>query len=416
MKPLLTVAIPTWNNLQQLEWCIKSLFKHTEYPLNVIIVDNGGKGEVKFKLDMGNNINNKLPITVIEPKENLGWMGAINLALEDCDTEYFCMLNDDVVFIPNQQEFWRVLLSNFNEGRVGAVNPCSNFVAGAQSLMYMDTSVVFNSAILIGFCLAIRTNVLKDLGGLDPTLPGGDDLDLSIRLTKAGYDLRVDKRCYLHHFGQQTGSRVHEGHWDSSWHQELTNNAIIKKHGVKAWYDCFRMGWANIESMVNKLESSREDLWLEEITKKFDGEQGLNIGCGDKKIEGALGVDINDSTGDAGGQKGKDSKAELIADAADIPLDAGSQSYIVATHILEHTIDVLRTMKEWFRLLREDGMLFLSVPNHDRLSTMLIDYTHVHAFNKDALQNLIETCGFKIDNIEEDEAGAIRVEARKVAA
>jgi SAM-dependent methyltransferase len=326
------------------------------------------------------------------------------------------MLNDDVVFLPNQLGFWRVFLSNLEEEKVGAVNPCSNFVAGGQSLMQIDTSSLFNSDILIGFCLAIKTKVLKDLGGLDPALPGGDDLDLSIRLKKAGYNLRVDKRCYLHHFGQQTGSRIYKDHWDSSWHQELTNNALIKKHGVELWYDCFCGTWSNVKEKEDKLKNSSENLWLEKVTGSFKGEPGLNIGCGDKKIEGALGVDVNDTVGDAGGQQGKESKAELIADAADIPCADSSQSYIVATHILEHTINVLRTMKEWFRLLRENGMLFLSVPNHDKLSTMLIDYTHVHAFNKDSLQNLIETCGFKIENIEEDEAGAIRVEARKVIA
>ena len=40
----ITVAIPTYNNLQQLEWCVNSLFKYTNHDdLQVVIVDNGGK-------------------------------------------------------------------------------------------------------------------------------------------------------------------------------------------------------------------------------------------------------------------------------------------------------------------------------------------------------------------------------------
>ena len=235
----ITVAIPTYNNLQQLEWCVNSLFKYTNHDdLQVVIVDNGGKGEVEKRLVFGD-----LPIKVISASDNLGWMKAINLVLNDCNTDYFCMLNDDVVFPPTARNFWGWVESQLKDDVV-AVGPCSNFVAGPQSLMDLSTPLVFSTDVLIGFCLMIKTQVLKDLGGLDESLPGGDDFDLSIRLQKAGYNMHVDKRAYLHHFGQQTGNRVHEGFWDTSYHQEVVNNALIKKHGLKAWYKVFSMGWS----------------------------------------------------------------------------------------------------------------------------------------------------------------------------
>ena len=238
METKLTIAIPTWNNLQQLVWCIDSLFRFTEYPFKVVIVDNGGQGEIEtfFSADSRD-------ITVINAEYNLGWMKAINLVLKDCDTEYFCMMNDDVVFLPTSQMFWSKLIDHFKDDTVGAVGPCSNFVAGPQSLIQQDTPIVFNSMVLIGFCSLVRTGLLQQLGGLDELLPGGDDFDLSIRIREAGYHLRVDKTVYLHHFGQQTGTRVHEGFWDSSWHEELVNNALIKKHGINGWREAFSMGW-----------------------------------------------------------------------------------------------------------------------------------------------------------------------------
>jgi GT2 family glycosyltransferase len=407
MNPLLTIAIPTWNNLQQLQWCIDSLFRFTEYPFKVVIVDNGGQREVENWLSVDSRA-----ITVINAEHNLGWMKAINLVLEDCDTDYFCMLNDDVVFTPNQPQFWRTLLSNFSDSSVGAVNPCSNFVAGPQSLLQIDTSLIFNSSILIGFCLAIKTETLKLLGGLDETLPGGDDLDLSIRLMSAGFDLRVDKGCYLHHFGQQTGNRVHAGFWDSSWHQELVNNAIIKKHGLLKWLECFKAGWTNTKAGI-AIEDDVEHLWVEAQIERNKGKDILDVGAGSRKIDGVVSVDIIDGVGVAGGQKGKETKPDIVADAADIPLENESQDLIIATHILEHTIDPLRTLKEWLRLLRPEGRIILSVPNNERLPTMLIDYTHVHAYNEDSLKNIMEVSGFFIDSIKTDLFGAIRVEARR---
>ena len=238
MKSLLTIAIPTWNNLQQLNWCVDSLFNYASYSFDVVIVDNSGKSEVEELL-----ATKDYPIKVINSDKNLGWMGAINLVLKDCDTEYFCMMNDDVIFPPASQMFWPKLLVHFKDDNVGAVGPCSNFVAGPQSLTQQDTSIVFNATTLIGFCSLVRTGLIQQLGGLDESLPGGDDFDLSIRIREAGYHLRVDKTAYLHHFGQQTGNRVHEGFWDSSWHQELVNNALIKKHGLSKCIESLYMGW-----------------------------------------------------------------------------------------------------------------------------------------------------------------------------
>lgn len=238
MTPLITIAIPTWNNLEQLEWCIDSLFKYASYSFNVVVVDNGGKGEVEKLLSAKD-----YAIKVITSDKNLGWMGAINLVLEDCNTEYFCMMNDDVVFTPSSQMFWPKLIEHFKDDTVGAVGPCSNFVSGPQSLMAQDTSIIFNATTLIGFCSLVRTGLIQQLGGLDESLPGGDDFDLSIRIREAGYHLRVDKTAYLHHFGQQTGNRVYKNFWDSSWHQELVNNALIKKHGINSWLKSFYMGW-----------------------------------------------------------------------------------------------------------------------------------------------------------------------------
>ena len=238
MTPLITIAIPTWNNLEQLEWCIDSLFKYASYSFNVVVVDNGGKGEVEKLLSAKD-----YAIKVITSDKNLGWMGAINLVLEDCNTEYFCMMNDDVVFTPSSQMFWPKLIEHFKDDTVGAVGPCSNFVSGPQSLMAQDTSIIVNATTLIGFCSLVRTGLIQQLGGLDESLPGGDDFDLSIRIREAGYHLRVDKTAYLHHFGQQTGNRVYKNFWDSSWHQELVNNALIKKHGINSWLKSFYMGW-----------------------------------------------------------------------------------------------------------------------------------------------------------------------------
>jgi hypothetical protein len=165
-------------------------------------------------------------------------MGGINLALPEVQTEFVCMLNDDVLFPPASFSFWKTLLAWFDKTDIGGVGPTSNFVAGHQNAFVHGLNPRLLVPFLIGFCAVYRTKILKDLGGLDETLPGGDDLDLSIRVKDAGWELAADRTVYLHHIGQQTGHRVHPGEWDSQKHQADTYNALIKKHGLRRWYDC----------------------------------------------------------------------------------------------------------------------------------------------------------------------------------
>ena len=54
-----------------------------------------------------------------------------------------------------------------------------------------------------------RTADLKALGGLDTSLPGGDDIDLSIRVKGLGKRLIAERRAYVHHHGSVTGRREH---------------------------------------------------------------------------------------------------------------------------------------------------------------------------------------------------------------
>ena len=245
---LLTIAIPTFHNSQMLHWCMGSMKRDASFDYEIILVDNGSRDNEENYLSDEHGRPYDGRVRVLRPGRNLGWMGAINLALEHTRTPLFCMLNDDVVFLPGRPGFWNAMASWLDHDIVGAVGPCSNFAAGSQSLMAaLDGGVHMNdhiqTSMLIGFCLMMRTKDLKSVGGLDADLPGGDDLDLSIRLRESGLALVVDRTLYLHHHGQSTGKRVYGEDWDSSASQEKINNALIKKHGVRKWYECYSCGW-----------------------------------------------------------------------------------------------------------------------------------------------------------------------------
>ena len=55
---------------------------------------------------------------------------------------------------------------------------------------------------------------------------------------------------------------------------------------------------------------------------------------------------------------------DIIADADRLATVAdGSQSFVIANHVIEHLPDPIGALEEWYRVLRRGGILFLAVPD-----------------------------------------------------
>ena len=81
----------------------------------------------------------------------------------------------------------------------------------------------------------------------------------------------------------------------------------------------------------------------------------LDVGCGNNKTPGAIGLDINPRT-----------QADVIADldAPSYPFAANSFDLIVGNHVIEHVRDVVVFMEELHRLLWSGGQLRLVTPHY----------------------------------------------------
>ena len=84
----------------------------------------------------------------------------------------------------------------------------------------------------------------------------------------------------------------------------------------------------------------------------------LNLGCGDKILNGYVNVDV--------AQERAGHQPDVIADIRDLScFDANHADEILAVHVVEHfwrweVVDVLR---EWVRVLKPGGKLILECPN-----------------------------------------------------
>ena len=396
MANLIGVVIPTWNNNNYLIPCVFSILSpfSTEDLFHVYVVNNG---------DPKNMEGLSHPrLTILQQEKNLGWEGGLKAGLAASSEEFVVFMNDDTL-IPLPSVLWlNHLVNHFADPKVGAVGPSSNCVMGIQSIFANCPTDVVKVNFLVNFCCMVRRKALDEVGGVDDTLPGGDDLDLSIRLRKAGYELRADRNVFVYHHGFKTGERVNggpnvAGGWNSIEMQWRTNWALINKHGLPAYLECMNQV-PSIESPFDKSKGWVEDTEGEMVRKYVIGEKVIEIGCGMRKtVPHAIGVDrVPRGEAIPGVAPHLRSIADVTADAeGQIPVPDGSFQTVIARHILEHTINTVAALREWARVLEHGGRMIIAVPDHRMRNTIPMNYEHVRAFTPESLKDQMESLGFK---------------------
>ena len=96
----------------------------------------------------------------------------------------------------------------------------------------------------------------------------------------------------------------------------------------------------------------------------------LDLGCGNQKREGAIGIDIN-----------PDTNADIIHDlnTYPYPFEGSTFEIIYADNVIEHLDNVVNVMEELHRISKPEGIIIIKVP-YFRSRYAFIDPTHKHYF------------------------------------
>lgn len=122
----------------------------------------------------------------------------------------------------------------------------------------------------------------------------------------------------------------------------------------------------------------------------------LNIGCGNKAIDGYIGID-----------KFQCDAADYICDIENerLPFEDESADAIMLDNVIEHFHDIPKVINELVRVSRDGCLIEIVTPHFSALSSW-IDPTHIHHlsyfsfdhFEKDSVSHYMGK-GIKIENI-----------------
>lgn len=395
-EPLVSIIIPTWDNPDYLRPAVVSLLRNqaTKGLFEIVVINNGHPQSCDY-------LKGQKQVRVITAGSNLGWEGGIDLGLKESKSQFVCFFNDDAM-IPTSSRLWlNTLLQHFRDPKVGAVGPSSNVVMGFQNIFADLPFQTYEAKFLIGFCVLMRREAFEKIGGMDLTLPGGDDFDWSIRLRDAGYKLIADRNVFVYHHGFKTGTRIFgdpnspQG-WNSFEKSEKTDHAIIRKHGLKKWWELKKSAWQQPKYTPGKHWEDSEGKVIRKLVK--NDKVILDIGCGSlKTVKRAIGIDmvkrgerIPTLEGDP------ESVADLEADVSkNLPVEDNSADVIIARHLLEHMIDPLSALMIWTEKLKPGGRLILALPNEQWHMTIPMNVEHIHAYTPESIGVLLNALGYK---------------------
>jgi glycosyltransferase involved in cell wall biosynthesis len=58
---------------------------------------------------------------------------------------------------------------------------------------------------------------------------------------------------------------------------------------------------------------------------------------------------------------------DIVAPGDDLPFEDSSLDFVISAHVIEHFPDPIKALKEWHRVVRPDGFLYVIAPNKDRI-------------------------------------------------
>ncbi len=225
-----SIIVPTWDKLEFLKPMMESIEKNTQWPFELIIVDNASNdGTQEYVLNSGLKMDGQY----IRNEENKGFSIPNNQGAKVSKGDFLCFLNNDTLVTKR----WLTAMMNvFSEekavGIVGSrlIHPGRGTIQHAGIFEHqsskMPDHIYFRKPMdylpamkrrqyfaVTGACMVIPKTLFEEIGGFDEEFwCGWEDMDLCQRIRQKGYRIYYEPNYLVYHYESRTEGRyIKEG-------------------------------------------------------------------------------------------------------------------------------------------------------------------------------------------------------------
>lgn len=104
--------------------------------------------------------------------------------------------------------------------------------------------------------------------------------------------------------------------------------------------------------------------------KYLDNLRGIEIGGSEHNtfnLPNCLNVDYTDDENTIFKQGefkmcGEKMKVDIVANGDDLPFEEETLDFVISSHVIEHFFDPIKTIKEWLRVVKKGGFIYIIAP------------------------------------------------------
>ena len=203
--PFYSIIVPVYNRPDEVAELLESLSLQTIKPFEVVIVEDGSSSPCNQVVDQ---YTDRLNITY-HTKTNTGRSDSRNVGMELANNDYFIFTDSDCIFPPNYFECLNHhLQENYSDCFGGPDAAHESFSDLQKAINYAMTSFFTTGGIRGGkqqmekfkprtFNMGFSRKVYEKVGGFKDMF--GEDIDLSIRITDAGFRTSLFHDVFVYH-------------------------------------------------------------------------------------------------------------------------------------------------------------------------------------------------------------------------
>ena len=201
VTPSVTIVIPAYNEERVIEACIRQALYSEYADFDIIVVDDGSTDDTYLKaVSFAYH-----PLVTVLRQPNRGKAAALNLALDECDSEVLICIDADSQIAPNAVG---LLAAHFNDPEIGAVagrvvvGNRTNLLTRLQALEYITSQAVERRAkdhlnaitVVPGAIGAWRATALME-AGIYSTETLTEDADMTMAVIRTDYRVVYEDRA-----------------------------------------------------------------------------------------------------------------------------------------------------------------------------------------------------------------------------